>query len=271
MIRTRDFLLYLVVLVFLLLVITFTVKSYPKGISNSADSKSAPQFLVGSKLQTDSNFEQLDRDKNLTNLRAKLAQGTELNDVPKPILTSIDTPTSTLVDATDNDEEILDENKRIQKFCSAILSHEDVLANWNAKQASLSVQGERRLLIGKESKIVTVGSTTSEVLVDQVYLDLPVKPFRGLSANCLDSDVIGVTLEGTLIKNSDTWKFRNFSSDKLLGYAKDGIPIYGQGIDEAVLDSCGGYDNGFEYRYYLREKELFMLACFAADPQPIIK
>jgi hypothetical protein len=273
MIRARDFLLYLVVLTFLLLVMIFTVRSVPNGIANPSSRNSDPQFLDGTEFIIDKSEQDIDRDQNRANLRAKLAKGSELNDLPEPVFTSVDTPVSAPESDPNIDSEINtpDETQRLQKFCPTILSYEDVLANWNNKQASLSVQGDRRLLIGKEIKIVTVGSSTNEVLVDHIYLDLPVKPFRDLSSNCLDSEVIGVALDGNLIKNSDTWKFRNYSSDVLLGYARDGIPIYGQGVDEALLDTCGGYDNGIEYRYYLREKELFVLACFDAKPQPIIK
>lgn len=61
------------------------------------------------------------------------------------------------------------------------------------------------------------------------------------------------------------------ASETVVGYARDGFAIYGEGIDEELLDSCGGYDNGLGYRYHIRERELFVLGCFAAVPQRFVE
>ena len=41
-------------------------------------------------------------------------------------------------------------------------------------------------------------------------------------------------------------------SDKLLGYAMDGYPIYGPVEDDSVLDECGGVGDSVNYRYHVR-------------------
>lgn len=95
---------------------------------------------------------------------------------------------------------------------------------------------------------------------------MPMMPHKDTYAHCLDSSVVGVTNDGQLILNDQTWRFRQLPPRTHIGYARDGFPIYSQGTDESLLDACGGYDAGSGYAYHLREKELFVLGCFAASP-----
>jgi hypothetical protein len=59
-----------------------------------------------------------------------------------------------------------------------------------------------------------------------VVLQLPL-PFGPQGKTCLSYDVVGVALDGSLIRNNEHSLYQVFGSETLIGYALDGFPIYG--------------------------------------------
>lgn len=266
-------LLYALVLVFLLLAMVFTTRSSPTGVVSQYNFSANPEFAAGAEPDLSESGPTLDREDNLARLREKISAGQGLISQGEPVLTSVDTPTSSPTDGNnqDIDNPADTEPTRVEKFCAAVDQESKLLSDWDKTKVRFAEELTTRTVFRTVTKTITNGSSTSQTTVEEKFLELPTKPFRGLSSHCLDSTVIGVALDGSLIKNSDTWKFRNYSAGNLIGYARDGLAIYGGGVDEARLDSCGGYDDGTAYRYHLREKELFVLGCFAAQPQTMSK
>ena len=86
-------------------------------------------------------------------------------------------------------------------------------------------------------------------------------------ANRAPSDVIGIALDGSLIKNNEYSLYSIFREETLIGYALDGFPIYGQ--SEVSTDECGGILADNQYRYYLSKERKAVLYCYSGTPVEI--
>jgi hypothetical protein len=110
------------------------------------------------------------------------------------------------------------------------------------------------------SGTATIASSTKAVL-----LQLPLHSVPLASKSCVPYDVIGVALDGSLIRNNEQAVYAIFGSESLIGYALDGFPLYGKN-DEADLDFCGGLSVAGQYAYYLNSERSTMLDCFSGKP-----
>jgi hypothetical protein len=115
---------------------------------------------------------------------------------------------------------------------------------------------------------VVDGASTTLTLVPtterEVVLQLPHRLFATGANACLSTDIVGIALDGSLIRNSDYTAYRVFGSETLIGYALDGYAIYGTGT--FATDACGGSDVGGEYSYYLSPDREGVIGCFNATP-----
>jgi len=98
---------------------------------------------------------------------------------------------------------------------------------------------------------------------------MPLSPTRRQDSQCLPSEIIGVTTEGSLMFNSDAILYHTRNQDELLGYARDGFPIYGNYKGET--DECGGYNHAIGYRYTISDNRNYTIGCFGAQPMPFLK
>lgn len=270
MIRTRDFLLFAVALLFLLSGIAFTV-----AIDRSSDARtlSANIALLSNEAPTVAPEKAgMDRASNIADLRARLARGEGVISAGPPVFESVDTKKVEATSVEENPDAQTPETTSSVYSCPIETPYDSAIANWpRLGSVDIEVVEGARLVSTVREEVVTVGSSTIATTSREVLIQLPVSPFRGVGRSCIDNKVIGIALDGTLIRNDETWRFRSISPESVIGYARDGFPIYGPGVDEAQLDGCGGYDNGIGYRYHLRENELFILGCFSATPQPLIQ
>ena len=260
--------MFLVTIVFLMVAIGVTVQVTTGTEEPAEDLTGEFTGVPGAVISETKSSEALDREANLEKLREKLARGEgEISQGP-PVLTSVDVPSTTVVEETieENPDAVLDEeivfSGRSQRFCPAVGDTRALAAGW-LDQTFTSGQ-----LLATVEEVTLVGSSTATTTAQKVVFTLPATPVRGLSSHCLDDQVIGVTPSGSLLTNGDAVQFSALTSNILVGYARDGFPIYGAGVDENLLDSCGGYDTGAGYQYHLRQDESFVLGCFAATPAP---
>lgn len=131
-------------------------------------------------------------------------------------------------------------------------------------EGALLVFRERENLLSPE--MVATGTVVSrEPLIErEVVLQLPHRLFRASQDTCIATDVVGIALDGSLIRNHEQAAYGVFGSETLIGYALDGFPIYG--VADFTTDTCGGSDQEGEYRYYLHKDRPGVLGCFAATP-----
>lgn len=147
---------------------------------------------------------------------------------------------------------------------------DDVLgyvAQFPSGTATWSLREGARILSTTGQYAVPATSSTTESrmeTVEKVWLQLPQSPAALAQEACVPSAVIGVTTGGALLFNNAATAYQSTPAETLIGYARDGNPIYG--FYEGETDSCGGYAHATGYRYVITESTN-ILNCFKATPQ----
>ncbi len=129
---------------------------------------------------------------------------------------------------------------------------------WDPQRIEITDAGAMRL-------ITEVPSSPDGTPVTRITL--PKYPLAG-SDTCLASDVIGIGLDGSLIRNSEYALYGVFGEATHIGYALDGYPIYGQ-TSNLATDSCGAVSIDGAYRYYLSVERPGVIGCFRGTPAAI--
>ena len=139
---------------------------------------------------------------------------------------------------------------------------------WPIYDVSVATREGARIVytgIDVQTSSTTAAGGVSTQSVIKTLLQLPVNPQKSAAPNCVPSDVVGVTPHGTLIFNHDVTAYRSAGADTLIGYARDGFPIYGNYTGQT--DRCGGYQSATGYRYTIAPDRKFILGCFVGTPQ----
>jgi hypothetical protein len=262
MFRTRDFILVLTTVAFLLIAIGYTVikpdgtGSEDRLVLNTVDEISTVSATVAS---TESSS--LSRAERLEELRKKVA-ASELVFVSDPSDENEPETTAVVALATSSAMTLTE-----PLLCPNYSSGQ--LVNWPLTELQVeAVEGVRQYYVTREVSL-GVGTTSSTTLQKAVYLALPTKFVPVGQPNCLPSDVVGVALDGSLIRNNEIGLYGIFSDSTLLGYALDGFPIYGVGT--RPVDRCGGRIDLGQYRYELQADSDVLLNCFAGTPQGFLQ
>lgn len=264
MIRTRDFLLGIVALVFLI------------GSVGVATLLNAPSFFT--KVFEPVSFSVVDtdetpvvsapilntREENIARLKQKISRGEGLSSAGPVVLTSVSEPE---VEDGDSDIELI---SRTVKRCTVTANNADVISSWPTQGIFQKYAEGARVYFIKSNVVTTVGSSTKETVKETTLLQLVTLNLRNQSDTCIEGEVIGVTATGALLFNADAVGFRNASPTTLIGYALDGFPIYGGLDDDTELDSCGGLSVSGGYQYHLRESDDFVIGCYAGTPAKLI-
>lgn len=279
MIRTRDFLLYILVFVFILIGIGFTVASETSVTTIGTDTSSG--LTISGEVQELSAVipeEVDDRDSRLTRLREKIAAGVglKISEPPKSDETAdemLATDAEVLPTAATGSATSL--FVREPRYCNGLVPTRVDGSDWPREAQLVSIEGAKVVRVrevyeefvpltsaatGTDEQMQTVTATRTRAI-----LQLPTF-MKSVDTNCLLYDVVGVTLTGEPIRNNDTWRFTGSGEVEVVGYALDGAPIFGPTENVAALDECGGATVGNEYRYYLRVGESFVLGCFSGTP-----
>ncbi len=263
MIRTRDAVLFVLCLIVLLLAILVTVlNDRSRGISLNLDPRTVPEATEGgAEIVTTT---ALDRAANLARLREKLALDTS----------AVVADPDTFVEDVPPEETDVPMEEDVPQAAKRCLYPDDVLprvASWPVGKVKVAIIGNERVAYTEETILVAAASTTdadvAEVpeVIRTELLALPINPISLPAASCVPSDVIGMTPSGTLLFNNDARIWQNVGSDTLIGYARDGYPIYGR--YEGETDACGGYQSGSGYRYSIAADRSYIVGCFIATPQ----
>lgn len=249
MIRTRDFLIYMCTLVFLVSAIGYTIlgdMQQQQTIATELAAAPSAAFAYGAVAEAS----EFDREGYVEWLRGKIAAGAGADPEHPVTLETVDeTPPEAAIVATTPVTE------RAAQYCAPQQDIGGVLGSWDPNAAEVRVVEGARIVLGAESRPL---------------LQLPIRTVRAATDSCLPHVIIGVTEDGALIGNSDTPAYRAYGPDMLVGYALDGLPIYGPSAD-AALDACGGTNAPTGYRYHVRADEPFILGCFAAPPASFIQ
>ena len=255
MIRTRDLVLFVVSLVFLLSALSLTVVSDKQDISTGTQFSLQETVAVPVEGAEVSSVSQLDRASVIARLKEKI-QNTSLIITPQPsVVSDTEESTSTLTAQTE---------------LQACTYPDDALAvvpKWPLSGVQVIVQEGARLIVFEETATLPAqsgSSTQTAPTVRKTLLQMPLQPKKLAQSVCVPSEVIGVSLDGLLLFNRDMRFYRNVPEETRIGYARDGFPIYG--VYEGETDACGGYEHPSGYRYVVSKDRDYVIGCFVASP-----
>lgn len=98
-----------------------------------------------------------------------------------------------------------------------------------------------------------------------IKASLPVRIWPLPTVSCLPSDVIGIAFNGVLLRNQELTLYSGFSSEMIVGYSLDGFTIYGV-TPNVQTDACGGAMVDGVYRYVLDPSRPGLITCFSGIP-----
>lgn len=242
MIRTKDLLLFVIVLGFLTLLIVMTIARdmARDGVNEKTILDAGALVDYDGVIET----EEIDRMSLIARLRTQLAAGDVIEASP-----------SVEEDNIDN-EDVAEAMPEVGKLDRCPLAHAFLSGRWPTSGVALTTTAEARLLT-----YTPAGSGAPT----QLLLSLPLSPSKAAGAACPTSDVVGVTLSGAPLTSASVQAYAAAGPDTLIGYALDGFPIYGP--QTGPTDECGGYESVTGYRYAIVPEEGTVLRCFTGIPQ----
>jgi hypothetical protein len=257
MIRTRDFLLFLIAVVFLVLAIGV---EFINSISAQRINYEPRKFLAVDDTpesylaEVASAPESVSRADKLANLRKILAEQKTTISAPSPTDTvepsTITTPVATSTIVTTD----------IQ-LCN---NYRPTFVPWTTEKIQNEEREGVRVFYSMEPT-VSNGTSSTPTLNETVMAVLPIRDTPLAKPNCIVGDVVGIALDGSLIRNNEQKLYGIFGENTQIGYALDGFPIYGS-APEIKTDSCGGIVVNGTYRYYISKERTGILGCFSGIP-----
>ncbi|MEM9336519.1 MAG: hypothetical protein AAGA35_01520 [Patescibacteria group bacterium] len=267
MIRTRDFLLFALAFVFLLIAISATVLVNDRRGSGEVVPTLATNQV---ELELTASVEEsaVDRAATAARLRSKIAA------LGESVLENV---SGTSVEESDVNEEIESEGESDEaevtslaiQYCDEVT---EVVTQWPTTNIFTAEREGARVVFTTEvvQTPVLVRSTTELISETQevVLLQLPMRQRPLPTTSCIGTDVIGVGLDGSMIRNNEQLIYSIFGPETLIGYALDGLPIYGA-TAELDVDECGGAMVGIGYRYFIHPDRDGILGCYSGVPVTI--
>lgn len=252
--RTRDFALFLLTVAFLVVGITSTVHRDLVVENNlasvaAADDNSSEVIFKATVPETEADA----RPSRLAALREKIAD-LVLSPVPEEEVPE--------VAVTEEEEETTTPGAVL--LCSG---YKEQFVSWQPQGLKFEVVEGARLVYREGapvSQVNELGETIVGLPTRTILTQLPLRSFPSPTKTCLSSDIVGIALDGSLIRNAEYSIYAIFGEDTLVGYALDGFPIYG--ATAGKTDSCGGSAVSGNYRYYLSTEREGVLGCFSGDP-----
>lgn len=255
MFRTRDYTLMLSAIVFLLVgIVTTTVSQGGFGVFSGQE---AAVFVATNENDTYSAvLEEADmsREDRVTALRKKIAALGNLGAVAVEEAAPTESPVPEAPETTSGH---VTEN-RCGSYSSAGVA-------WNSAGVKLEEVEGARLVYRETKTVATASSSASSTLPSrQILAQLPVRSIPSASQSCISNIVIGISKNGSLIRNTDVAGYGSFGGDTLVGYALDGFPIYGAA--DKKTDICGGLMENGQYRYQISSSRETIITCYAGSP-----
>jgi hypothetical protein len=251
MFRTRDYAILLAIIVFLLVAIGATLlssRTFELNVSNPALTfvalqgeeesgvveKADPESLRASRLEA--------MKKKIAALREEIFEEPPVEEQPITL-------------------EVPEEGEAVvEKRCA---TYREFAGTWNPAGIIIDeVEGAR--LVYREIAPVMNSSSTPAAPSREILMQLPLRSLPFSAESCINSDVIGIAMDGSLIRNSEASVYQVFEAETLIGYALDGFPIYGRSATQT--DICGGVIVSGQYRYQLSAERETVLNCYAGSP-----
>lgn len=254
MVRTRDFVLFLLAVAFLLLAIMGTSvwqtwRSLPFVAGFLSESDAEVDYAADVPTPEDNRASRLEvlRAKVVERLGAITVAKSESEPEPEPVA-PVTVPTTT------TPTEVV-----TVKTCAG---YRTFAVEWIPQQIVAENREGARVYF-ERGVANALSSTTPETIRAVISL----RSWPSGSSTCLPTDVIGIAADGSLIRNNELALYTVFGGDSLVGYSLDGFPIYGP--SKVATDACGGAIVGGQYRYVLDADRPGLITCFSASPSQI--
>ncbi len=257
---TRDFAVFLGLVAFLVSGITATVARDMVGGGQAAALGVFSQTEESTYAAVAVATEEVSRESRVREVSKKVREFlAEFQEEPSE--------TVDVVESAPKEEVITEEGAVLicQEYAKSNPSWQPKGLKFEVVEGALLVYRERPAsVLPSDTLASTTLATSTPAFEREVVMQLPHRFFRNPKNTCISTDVIGLAVDGSLIRNSDYTAYRVFGSETLVGYALDGFAIYGTATFET--DACGGSDVSGEYRYYLNDTREGVIGCFGATP-----
>lgn len=260
--RSRDFFLFLLSALVLVGAIVATNTSHTgEGVASWWSPFREPPSETGANAPDT----EPDYDSRIAELRAKLAKRMT---VGEPSAVAADT-----TDGSDDSEpDVVVATSTDTATVQTCTGYQNLVVAWTPQTITRVEREGMRLYIDGPVAEPMIDSGTSTLAVEPisetVRLQVPMRAWPLPNSSCLPTDVIGVALDGSLIRNDETALYSVFGAETLIGYALDGYPIYGATPNLAV-DACGGAMVAGQYRYVVDSERAGVITCFSGVPASI--
>lgn len=249
--RTRDFALFLLAVAFIVVGITATVE---EDLSSRSQSAALATFATGTDVES---YEavvlggrEVPRASRLAELRAKIA------DFVFPEVAVVE-------------EEVVEEETVETSVEPGTITlcgnYRTINPAWSPAGLQFEVVEGARLVFRATEKVEIDEFGVESTAPDrEVVAQLPLRTAPQAAKSCIATDVVGIALDGSLIRNNEHTLYRVFGEGTLIGYALDGFPIYG--LSSRNTDECGGVAMVTGYGYVLAAEREGVLGCFSGAP-----
>ncbi len=260
MVRTRNFLIFVGAIGFLVLAIALTLL-LSKGSSVGLGSMSVGDFDTTTATYTAEVAMVPDtRADRLAIMRRKLSEiKTELRAPVEPVIESAEETEGSSEEPVEITEP---ETQAVVTLCPTKRTQTIV---WPVSPLKYAVRDNQRVFYS-ETVTPAADASSTPVTVETILLTLPLRTEALSFTSCIASDVVAVTTTGLPIRNSDFGKYQGVGASTLVGYSLDGFEIYGEAGTGVTTDECGGTAQSGTYRYYLSDTRAGVLGCFAGIP-----
>jgi hypothetical protein len=254
MIRTRNFLLFILILAFLvggiLLTLWFSADTAVRGSYSDMIFGGANTATMTAEVVT------LDdkRESRLAALRKKLSGFTDVALAPSTDEAAIEEELTSTATSTPPATATV-------KLCSnyRVASVPKLTGGLTYAEAG----GQRTFLLTET--VLSESTSTPPLTTQTTVFTLPLRTGELGVTDCIGTDVVAVTPTGLPIRNSEVLKYSGSGENTLIGYTIDGLQLFGS-TSSINTDECGGATVGGVYRYYLSTERATLINCFVAIP-----
>ena len=260
MFRTRDFILIFTAVFFLVIAIGVTSLHQFLSSPASTNGELRPSDYVIEEYTVSTDHSETSRDATITALRDKIAKSNSVIKMPEPIATA-----TADEDDSDVDEEVVTDDVQLCTEFQTVTS-----VAWVPQDTYWQQAEGARILYERpyvEAKVTSTTSSSSVPISDIARVQLPIISLPTSNPSCIKTDVVGIALDGSLIRNNEAGLYSVFGAETIIGYALDGFPIHGLGNERS--DNCGGRIVSGQYRYELSSERQNVINCYASTPQSL--
>jgi hypothetical protein len=262
MLRTRTLFLFVIGSVSISACALMFTYLYKDSVANLSGTLLLRTGESDERFSVDHKSELSDRSAHIARLREQIKKG-GLSITPNP---SVEGELPAATRETSSTSEAI----REPLLCGADDST-GLLARWPASVRLVEQAGNRvfeyQVLTAPIDTIATSSAMMQSEITYKTLLLTSRSPVQMPSPSCIAGSVVGVSISGAPIQNT-TAPLGTPRSETLIGYARDGFPIYG--FYEGEVDSCGGYPHPLGYRYTLKDDQETILQCFKGLPSLFI-